>query len=220
MISRITSQSLSLYGILCLNMIFFLLEVHKDNSASIQDITLNYAIPTFHDLKEKAFEKIAGKGENAGNQHFLLFPQYFQPCQGQKSILYLRIFFFFFQGYTVSLFFCPTKDKNQHCISAKWLFSGVYLVSLYLHVWVSVYPFVYKILVILCRKTPSSFAAVVLKVSWYIDSTLKLCKMLFSTIYSLWLINYHHLELRNFLLNCLFLSKRWSGNESCSVTTL
>ena len=25
----------------------------------------------------EAFENIVGKGENAGNQHFLLFPQYF-----------------------------------------------------------------------------------------------------------------------------------------------
>ena len=28
-------------------------------------------------LKEKSFENIFGKGENAGNQHFLLFPQCF-----------------------------------------------------------------------------------------------------------------------------------------------
>ena len=26
---------------------------------------------------KKYFENIVGKGENAGNQHFLLFPQYF-----------------------------------------------------------------------------------------------------------------------------------------------
>ena len=32
-----------------------------------------------------AFENIVGKGENAGNQHFLLFPQYFQPYQREKS---------------------------------------------------------------------------------------------------------------------------------------
>ena len=28
-------------------------------------------------LKKKPFENIVGKGENAGNQHFLLFPQCF-----------------------------------------------------------------------------------------------------------------------------------------------
>ena len=30
-------------------------------------------------LKYRAFENIVGKGENAGNQHFLLFPQCFLP---------------------------------------------------------------------------------------------------------------------------------------------
>ena len=30
-------------------------------------------------LRKKVFENIVGKGENAGNQHFLFFPQCFQP---------------------------------------------------------------------------------------------------------------------------------------------
>ena len=30
-------------------------------------------------LGKKPFEKIVGKGENVGNQHFLLFPQSFLP---------------------------------------------------------------------------------------------------------------------------------------------
>ena len=30
-------------------------------------------------LKKEAFENILGKGENAGNQHFLLFPKRFLP---------------------------------------------------------------------------------------------------------------------------------------------
>ena len=30
-------------------------------------------------LKKVAFENILGKGENAGNQHFLLFPKCFLP---------------------------------------------------------------------------------------------------------------------------------------------
>ena len=33
----------------------------------------------------KAFENIVGKGENAGDQHFLLFPQCFRLYQGHKS---------------------------------------------------------------------------------------------------------------------------------------
>ena len=36
-------------------------------------------------LKKTAFEKILGKGENAGNQHFLLFPQCFLPFPRQIS---------------------------------------------------------------------------------------------------------------------------------------
>ena len=32
-----------------------------------------------------AFENVAGKGENAGNQQFLLFLQCFQPYQTQKT---------------------------------------------------------------------------------------------------------------------------------------
>ena len=35
-------------------------------------------------LKKKPFENIVGKGENAGNQHFLFFLQSYQPYQGQK----------------------------------------------------------------------------------------------------------------------------------------
>ena len=32
-------------------------------------------------LKEKTFENIVGKGENAGGQHFLLFLKCFLPCK-------------------------------------------------------------------------------------------------------------------------------------------
>ena len=44
-------------------------------------LTLYNTIPTFNDNMKLAFEKkkknIVGKEENAGNQHFLLFPQSF-----------------------------------------------------------------------------------------------------------------------------------------------
>ena len=43
-------------------------------------------------LKKKAFENIVGKGENAGNQHFLLFPQYFTPIPNQISLFELHLF--------------------------------------------------------------------------------------------------------------------------------
>ena len=36
-------------------------------------------------LRVKPFENIVEEGENAGNQHFLLLPQCFLPCQGEIS---------------------------------------------------------------------------------------------------------------------------------------
>ena len=41
--------------------------------------------PDFNDPKEEGFGKTLGKGENAGNQHFLLFPQCFLFYQRKKS---------------------------------------------------------------------------------------------------------------------------------------
>ena len=35
-------------------------------------------------LRKEAFENIVGKGENAGNQHFLLFPNCLLPYQRQS----------------------------------------------------------------------------------------------------------------------------------------
>ena len=43
-------------------------------------------------LCKKPFENFVGKGENAGNQHFLLFPQCFLPFPKQISILQLHLF--------------------------------------------------------------------------------------------------------------------------------
>ena len=36
-------------------------------------------------LRKRPFENIVGKGENAGNQHFLLFPQCFLLCERDES---------------------------------------------------------------------------------------------------------------------------------------
>ena len=43
-------------------------------------------------LKDRAFENIVGKGENAGIQHFLLFPQCFLPFPNQSSIFHSHFF--------------------------------------------------------------------------------------------------------------------------------
>ena len=45
------------------------------------DLTLYHIILTFNYPVRKAFENFMGKGENAGNQHFLHFP----PCFLTKS---------------------------------------------------------------------------------------------------------------------------------------
>ena len=37
--------------------------------------------------ERKALENTVGKGENAGNQHFLLFPQSFLFYHGEKQLL-------------------------------------------------------------------------------------------------------------------------------------
>ena len=42
--------------------------------------------PTFNDLEEETFENIVGKGESAGNQHFLFFRQCFLPYLKQILI--------------------------------------------------------------------------------------------------------------------------------------
>ena len=44
--------------------------------------------PDFNDPEQEAFENIEGKGENAGNQHFLLFPQCFLPIPKMIGWLY------------------------------------------------------------------------------------------------------------------------------------
>ena len=48
-------------------------------------LTLYHTIPTFNDPKEETLENTVGKGENAGNQHFLLFPQCFPTYHREKS---------------------------------------------------------------------------------------------------------------------------------------
>ena len=54
------------------------------NHASL--LTLNNTVQTFDNSDEfkKAFENILGKEENAGNQHFLLFPKCFHLCQSKN----------------------------------------------------------------------------------------------------------------------------------------
>ena len=48
----------------------------------------------FMTLKKKPFENIKGEGENAGYQHFLLFPQCFLLFNKQIYINFLATFIF------------------------------------------------------------------------------------------------------------------------------
>ena len=43
----------------------------------VKRLTLYHTIPCFNDLKLRALVNFVGEGENARNQHFLLFSQYF-----------------------------------------------------------------------------------------------------------------------------------------------
>ena len=44
------------------------------------NFTLSQTSPSFYVLQYKSFENTVGKGEIAGNEHFLLFPQCFSIC--------------------------------------------------------------------------------------------------------------------------------------------
>ena len=58
-----------------------------------KELTLYHRIPTFADPeKNDPFENIVGIGENAGNQHFLLFPQCFLPIPKRISVFKLHLF--------------------------------------------------------------------------------------------------------------------------------
>ena len=54
-------------------------------------LTLYQTIPIFHDPLKKDLENTVGKGENAGNQHFLLFPQCFLLYQREKLSFYQHL---------------------------------------------------------------------------------------------------------------------------------
>ena len=47
-------------------------------------------LPLLKTLKKTPFENIVGKGENAGNQHFLLFPKCFLPIRKRISVFRLH----------------------------------------------------------------------------------------------------------------------------------
>ena len=45
-----------------------------------------HTIQSFNNPEKQTYENIVGKGENAGDQHFLLFPRCFQPVPKRVSV--------------------------------------------------------------------------------------------------------------------------------------
>ena len=54
-------------------------------------------------MEDKTSENIVGKGENAGNQHFLLFPQCFQPFSVCKLQCLIHIYFVICKWFMLTL---------------------------------------------------------------------------------------------------------------------
>ena len=71
----------------------FFCKFDYDAELSLKDLSnLYHTILTVNTMDKKPFENIEGKGENGGNQHFLLFPQCFLPFQKQISFFQLYLF--------------------------------------------------------------------------------------------------------------------------------
>ena len=54
--------------------------------------TLYHTIPIFNNPGKEAFENMEGKAENAGDQHFLLFPRCFLLIPRRISVPNLHLF--------------------------------------------------------------------------------------------------------------------------------
>ena len=79
-------------------------------------VNFYHTIPTFNDLWKEALENAVRKGENAGNQHFLLFPQRFLLNQREKSSLQQHLIcrLLSIGTYPTNLLFGKELKKLQH----------------------------------------------------------------------------------------------------------
>ena len=57
-----------------------------------KELIFYHTIQTFNTSGKEAFKNIVGKGENAGNQHFLLSPQCFPSIPKRISVFKLHLF--------------------------------------------------------------------------------------------------------------------------------
>ena len=69
----------------------------------LQMLTLYHKIPIFNNPWIKAFENIAEKWENAGNQHLLLFPQFFLTLLETKFLFFSKIYFVVWKSFEFGL---------------------------------------------------------------------------------------------------------------------
>ena len=83
-----------------------------------------HTFPSFHNIDEKDVENIVGKGENAGNQHFLLFLQCFLPFHGRIVSLYSEFDLSsanacklgFYRACELVFLVCFNEDKKTICL--------------------------------------------------------------------------------------------------------
>ena len=61
---------------------------------SLNVLTLYHTVSTFNDPEKKTFKNIAGKGENAGYPHFLLFLLCFYPSLSEFLLLNYTVYLF------------------------------------------------------------------------------------------------------------------------------
>ena len=59
----------------------------RGREMALASLTLYHKIPNSNNAEDEASENTVGKGENAGNQHFLLFSHCFLPFFERNSIL-------------------------------------------------------------------------------------------------------------------------------------
>ena len=75
-------------------------------------LTRQHKIPTVTN-PDKLQKNFAGKGKNAGNQHFLLFPQFFLPYQNKSLfVVHFRYTCIKFNPFPNTPFSDPPKFKE------------------------------------------------------------------------------------------------------------
>ena len=78
-------------------------------------VTLYYYLP--HNPDDPKEENTVGKGENTGNQHFLLFPQCFLLYQREKSFYQFKIVICKHFGFGDSLKFVIWERVKEGCFT-------------------------------------------------------------------------------------------------------